>query len=66
MRFHGRVIEIIVGTPLREWACNRLEPSVFGVRFVLAVPGAVLWVWERGYWEQAARPAATTDERREA
>lgn len=60
MRLHGRFVEIIIGTPLREWACERLDPPVFGVRFVLAFPSVVLWVWERGYWEQVARPAANT------
>jgi hypothetical protein len=41
----------------REWACRRLEPPIFGVRFVLAFPGVVLWIWERGYWDQSVRPA---------
>ena len=58
MRFHTRFVEVIVGRPLREWACERLEPSVFGVRFVLAFPCVVLWVWERGYWGWPVHPAA--------
>ncbi len=52
MRFSSRFVEVIVGLPLREWACVRIEPPVFGVRFVLAFPGVVLWIWERGYWDE--------------
>lgn len=58
MRCHNRFVEIIVGRPLREWACKRLHPSVSGVRFVLACPGVVLRVWERGYWGWPVHPAA--------